>query len=193
MFPPSFEHAFHASRGCVCLLRLPARPRSQARHRPGLSVRGGPMRVDGATNPELIHQWRAGPDPAADADRTPLRLAGVTNPAVAEMRKRDGSPVSFLRKTESACARARGPAKPLGRRSDVRGRGLRLNTQPRIGKATESAWPVAPRDSTFSQHRLAARTAGQSSEFNSCLTSLLDPDFVALPVAGHRRRAVRVA
>ena len=49
------------------------------------------MRVDGATNPELIHQWRARPDLAADADRTPLRCAGVTNPAVAEMRKRDGS------------------------------------------------------------------------------------------------------
>ena len=27
------------------------------------------MRVDGATNPELIHQWRARPDLAADADR----------------------------------------------------------------------------------------------------------------------------
>ena len=83
------------------------------------------MRVDGATNPELIHQWRAGPDLAADVDRTPLRCAGVTNPAVAEMRKRDGSPVSFLRKTEPTCAHACRPAKPLGRRSDVRGRGLR--------------------------------------------------------------------
>ena len=62
------------------------------------------MRVDGATNPELIPQRRAGPDLAADADRMPSRCAGVTNPAVAEMRKRDGSPVSFLRRTESTSA-----------------------------------------------------------------------------------------
>ena len=149
MFPPSFEHASNASRGCVCLHRLPARPRSQARHRPGLSVRGGPMRVDGATNPELIHQWRAGPDPAADADRTPSRCAGVTNPAVAEMRKRDGSPVSFLSTTEPACARACGLAKPLGRRSDVRGRGCAETHDHASARVTESARPMAPCDSTF--------------------------------------------
>ena len=40
LFPPSCEHAFHAARGCVCLFRLPARPRSPTRHCPGLSVKG---------------------------------------------------------------------------------------------------------------------------------------------------------
>lgn len=105
MFPPSPEHAFHAARGCVCPDGLPARPRSQTRHCPGLSVRGGPMRVDGATNSELIHQWRARPDLAADADRQPQRPAGVTNPAVAEMHARDGSPICIF-KTDRVGPRA---------------------------------------------------------------------------------------
>ena len=60
LFPPSFEHALHAARGRVCPLGLPARLRSHPRHRPGLSVRGGPMRVDGATTPEPIHQMARG-------------------------------------------------------------------------------------------------------------------------------------
>lgn len=40
-----FEHAFHAARGCACLLRLPARFGLNTWHHPGLSVRGGPMQV----------------------------------------------------------------------------------------------------------------------------------------------------
>lgn len=56
LFPPSFEHAFNAARGSVCPLGLPACLRSQARHRPGLSVRGEPIRVDGATAPVPIQQ-----------------------------------------------------------------------------------------------------------------------------------------
>ena len=44
------------------------------------------------------------------------------------------SPVSFLSKTEPARAQACGPAKPLGRRSGVRGRALRFSTRPSIGK-----------------------------------------------------------
>ena len=105
LFPPSPEHAFHAARGCVCPDGLPVRTRSQTRHCPGLSVRGGPMRVDGATNSELIHQWRARPDLAADADRQPQRPAGVINPAVAEMHARDGSPICIF-KTDRAGSRA---------------------------------------------------------------------------------------
>jgi hypothetical protein len=112
MFPPSPEHAFHAARGCVCPDGLPARPRSQTRHCPGLSVRGGPMRVDGATNPELIQQWCPRPDLAADADRQPQRPAGVTNPAVAEMHARDGSPICIF-KTDRVGPRAgAGPRTP---------------------------------------------------------------------------------
>jgi hypothetical protein len=57
------------------------------------------MRVDGATNFELIHQvrrgWTSAPLPAV-----PPRLAGIPKPVIAEMRARDGSTVSFLRPTE---------------------------------------------------------------------------------------------
>ena len=111
LFPPSFEHAFHAARGCICLFRLPARHRSQTRHCPGLSVRGGPMRVDGATNPELIHQYVQGLTLSRMPFGTPLRRAGITNPMVVEMHRWDGSHVSFLRKTEPVGA-LRGSAKP---------------------------------------------------------------------------------
>ena len=124
LFPPSPEHAFRAARGCVCPDGLPARPRSQTRHCPGLSVRGGPMRVDGATNPELIHQWRARPDLVADADCQRLRLAGVTNPAVAEMHARNGSPICIFKTDRVGPRTDAGRRNPLGRcRNAVVGRG----------------------------------------------------------------------
>ena|GEM_PF-3193933 len=93
---------------------LPARSRSQTRHRPGLSVRGGPMRVDGATNPELIHQYVQGLTLSRMPFGTPWRRVGITNPMVVEMHRWDGSHVSFLRKTELANAEALA-GKTLGR------------------------------------------------------------------------------
>ena len=72
------------------------------------------MRVDGATNPELIHQYVQGLTlPRMPVD-TPARRTGITNPMVAEMHRWDGSHVSFLRKTELASAEAL-VGKTLGR------------------------------------------------------------------------------
>ncbi len=58
---------FHAASGCVCPHGLPAGFRSNARHRPGLSVRGGPMRSDDAANSRIDPPVRARPDLVADA------------------------------------------------------------------------------------------------------------------------------
>ena len=55
----------------------------------------GPMRVDGATNPELIQQQGARLDPVADANCQRVTLTGINNPTVAELRKWDGSHVHF--------------------------------------------------------------------------------------------------
>lgn len=75
------------------------------------------MRVDGATNPELIHQYVQGLTLSRMPFDTPLRRASITNPMVAEMHRWDGSHVSFLRKTELASADAQA-GKTLGRCSD---------------------------------------------------------------------------
>lgn len=58
------------------------------------------MRADGATNPELIHQYVQGLTLSRMPFGAPLRHASITNPMVAEMHRWDGSPISFLRKTE---------------------------------------------------------------------------------------------
>lgn len=62
---------FHAASGCACPHGLPAGFRSNARHRPGLSVRGGPMRSDGAANSRIDPPVRARPDLVADAAARP--------------------------------------------------------------------------------------------------------------------------
>lgn len=62
---------FHAASGCACPHGLPAGPRSNARHHPGLSVRGGPMRADGAANSRIDPPAGARPDLAADAAARP--------------------------------------------------------------------------------------------------------------------------
>ena len=118
LFPPSFEHAFHAARGCVCPFGLPARLRSNARHRPGLSVRGGPMRVDGATTPEPIHQMARGlPSPPMPKPRPRGRPASPP-PWLQKCTDGPDQPVSFLRPTELASADALAD-EPLGRCRDA--------------------------------------------------------------------------
>lgn len=61
----------HAASSCACPHGLPAGPRSNARHRPGLSVRGGPMRADGAANSRIDPPVGARPDLVADAAARP--------------------------------------------------------------------------------------------------------------------------
>ncbi|MDO8774061.1 MAG: hypothetical protein Q7K57_36180 [Burkholderiaceae bacterium] len=72
------------------------------------------MRVDGAANPELIHQYVRGLTLSRMPFDTPMRRASITNPMFAEMHRWDGSHVSFLRKTELTGADALA-GKTLGR------------------------------------------------------------------------------
>ena len=106
LFPPSFEHAFHAARGCVCPLGLPARLRSYPRHRPGLSVRGGPMRVDGATTSEPIHQMARGQTSPPMPKPRPKGRPASPPPWLQKCTDGPDQPVSFLRPTELASADA---------------------------------------------------------------------------------------
>ncbi len=80
-------------------LGLPARLRSYPRHCPGLSVRGGPMRVDGATTPEPIHQMARGLTSPPMPKPRPQRPAGITTPMAAEMHGWAGS-TRFVFKTD---------------------------------------------------------------------------------------------
>ena len=117
-FPPSFEHAFHAARGRVCPLGLPARLRSHPRHRPGLSVRGGPMRVDGATTPEPIHQMARGLTSPPMPKPRPRGRPASPPPWLQKCTDGPDQPVSFLRPTELASADALAD-EPLGRCRDA--------------------------------------------------------------------------
>ena len=118
LFPPSIEHAFHAARGCVCPFGLPARLRSQARHCPGLSVRGGPMRVDGATTPEPIHQMARGLTSPPMPKPRPRGRPASPPPWLQKCTDGPDQPVSFLRPTELASADALAD-EPLGRCRDA--------------------------------------------------------------------------
>ena len=99
-----FEHAFTQRAVVFASFRLPARPRSSTRHRPGLSVKGwthaSGWRYDSRTDPPVSAKARL----CADAVRAPLRRAGITNPTAVEMHKWAGSNFSFLRLTELTCA-----------------------------------------------------------------------------------------
>jgi hypothetical protein len=118
LFPPSFEHAFHAARGRVCPVGLPARLRSHPRHRPGLSVRGGPMRVDGATTQEPIHQMARGQTSPPMPKPRPRGRPASPPPMAAEMHGWAGS-TRFVFKTDRVGERVRWPTNPLGRCRDV--------------------------------------------------------------------------
>ena len=87
--PPSLStRVSRRKRLCLPPKGLPACPRSNARHRPGLSVRGGPMRADGAANSRIDPPDSARPDLGADATVCPR--GGGASPAsvVAEMHMR---------------------------------------------------------------------------------------------------------
>ncbi len=79
---------FHAASGCACPHGLHAGPRSNARHRPGLSVRGGPMRADGAANSRTDPPAGARPDLVADAAARPRGGGASPISVVAEMHGR---------------------------------------------------------------------------------------------------------
>ena len=92
--PSSFEHAHSAAHAALALMGSPCEVRSYALHRPGLSVRGGPMQVDDATNRGLIHLQAQGKT-FAPMLPLPSRLGCIPNPANAEMRNAVGSPFHF--------------------------------------------------------------------------------------------------
>jgi hypothetical protein len=109
---------FAAARGRVCPLGLPARLRSYPRHRPGLSVRGGPMRVDGATTSEPIHQMARGPTSPPMPKPRPRGRPASPPPWLQKCTDGPDQPVSFLRPTELASADALAD-EPLGRCRDA--------------------------------------------------------------------------
>ena len=133
---PSREQAlFNAARSRACPHGLPARPRSHARHRPGHSVRGGPMRADGATNPGLIHQPRREARPRRRCAACPQRRTGIsTLRGRRNARAEPDHMCSFLRTTERACACA--DRKTLGSSSRLRGRARGRCAGPPSGATT---------------------------------------------------------
>lgn len=87
--PPSLStRVSRRKRLCLPPKGLPACPRSNARHRPGLSVRGGPMRADGAANSRIDPPDSARPDLGADATVCPRGCSASPASAVAEMHMR---------------------------------------------------------------------------------------------------------
>lgn len=78
----------HAASSCACPNGLPAGPRSSPRHHPGLSVRGGPMREDGAANIRTDPPVGSRPDLDADAAARPRGSCASSPFVVAEMRRR---------------------------------------------------------------------------------------------------------
>ena len=149
---------FAAARGRVCPLGLPARLRSHPRHRPGLSVRGGPMRVDGATTPEPIHQMARGPTSPPMPKPRPRGRPASPPPWLQKCTDGPDQPVSFLRPTELASADALAD-EPLGRGAATawsRAAPKFLTTDRRGQRNPSYRWPLwIPR-----QHRLAVRAAG---------------------------------
>ena len=95
LFPSSFEPAHPAPHTAVPARDgLPVCLRSSTWHRPGLSVRGGPMQVDDVTNRGLIHRLHPARPPCR-CRAMPQRHGGIPKPASAEMREWDGSPFHF--------------------------------------------------------------------------------------------------
>ena len=116
--PPSREQAlFNAARSRACPHGLPARPRSHARHRPGLSVRGGPMRAHGATHPGLIHQLARGLT-SSPMCGTPQRRAGIST-LRGRRNARTGPDHVFIFKTDRAGPGMPWHREPLGRRRAI--------------------------------------------------------------------------
>jgi hypothetical protein len=91
LFPPSFEHAFYAARGCVCPPGAPRAPSLIPSTLPWTFGQGrthaSGWRYDSRTDPPD----GARPDLAADAQATPQRPAGITTPMAAEMHGWAGS------------------------------------------------------------------------------------------------------
>ena len=99
LFPPSFEHAFYAARGCVCPPGAPRAPSLIPSTLPWTFGQGrthaSGWRYDSRTDPPD----GARPDLAADAQATPQRPAGITTPMAAEMHGWAGS-TRFVFKTD---------------------------------------------------------------------------------------------
>jgi hypothetical protein len=106
LFPPSFEHAFYAARGCVCPPGAPRAPSLIPSTLPWTFGQGrthaSGWRYDSRTDPPD----GARPDLAADAQATPQRPAGITTPMAAEMHGWAGS-TRFVFKTDRVGERRR--------------------------------------------------------------------------------------